>query len=100
MELLIGRRRTPGTRRIRSNSRKEQLALNITRDYYLLQKKQATASDPITYDLVPAQLARYMWAIFVAVQAGGEWTGLEISSGRGPDSGGDGVYGETPDFTS
>jgi uncharacterized protein YfaS (alpha-2-macroglobulin family) len=32
---------------------KEQLALNITRDYYLLQKKQATASDPITYDLVP-----------------------------------------------
>jgi alpha-2-macroglobulin len=30
-----------------------QLALNITRDYYLLQKKQATPSDPITYDLVP-----------------------------------------------
>ena len=30
-----------------------QLALNLTRDYYLLQKKQATPSDPITYDLAP-----------------------------------------------
>jgi len=30
-----------------------QLELNITRDYYVLQKKQATASDAITYDLVP-----------------------------------------------
>jgi alpha-2-macroglobulin len=30
-----------------------QLALNLTRDYYLLQKKQATPTDPITYDLVP-----------------------------------------------
>jgi hypothetical protein len=32
-----------------------QLALNITRDYYVLQKRQATPSDPITYDLVPLQ---------------------------------------------
>jgi len=30
-----------------------QLALNITRDYYLLQKNQPTPSDPITYDLAP-----------------------------------------------
>ncbi|MGD0892388.1 MAG: MG2 domain-containing protein [Terracidiphilus sp.] len=30
-----------------------QLALNLSRDYYLLQKKQPTPSDPITYDLVP-----------------------------------------------
>jgi uncharacterized protein YfaS (alpha-2-macroglobulin family) len=30
-----------------------QLALNITRDYYLLQKKQDKPTDPITYDLVP-----------------------------------------------
>ena len=30
-----------------------QLALNITRDYYLLQKRQAQPTDPITYDLVP-----------------------------------------------
>lgn len=30
-----------------------QLALNITRDYYLLQKKQDSPNDPITYDLVP-----------------------------------------------
>jgi uncharacterized protein YfaS (alpha-2-macroglobulin family) len=30
-----------------------QLALNITRDYYLLQKNQPRPTDPITYDLVP-----------------------------------------------
>ncbi len=30
-----------------------QLSLNITRDYYLLQKKQDKPTDPITYDLVP-----------------------------------------------
>ena len=29
-----------------------QLALNITRDYYLLQKRQDKPTDPITYDLV------------------------------------------------
>jgi hypothetical protein len=32
-----------------------QLALNITRDYYLLQKRQDKPTDPITYDLVPLQ---------------------------------------------
>jgi uncharacterized protein YfaS (alpha-2-macroglobulin family) len=31
----------------------EKLALNITRDYYVLLKRQASPSDPITYDLVP-----------------------------------------------
>jgi uncharacterized protein YfaS (alpha-2-macroglobulin family) len=30
-----------------------QLALNLTRDYYLLKKNQPTPSDSITYDLVP-----------------------------------------------
>jgi len=30
-----------------------KVALNITRDYYMLQKKQNSPSDPITYDLVP-----------------------------------------------
>ena len=30
-----------------------KLALNITRDYYLLQKKQPKPTDPITYDLAP-----------------------------------------------
>jgi uncharacterized protein YfaS (alpha-2-macroglobulin family) len=30
-----------------------QLALNITRDYYVLQKNQPKPTDPITYDLVP-----------------------------------------------
>ncbi|MGA3131857.1 MAG: alpha-2-macroglobulin family protein [Terracidiphilus sp.] len=32
-----------------------QLALNITRDYYLLQKRQDKPNDAITYDLVPLQ---------------------------------------------
>jgi len=31
----------------------EKLTLNITRDYYVLQKVQAKPNDPITYDLVP-----------------------------------------------
>ncbi len=30
-----------------------KLALNITRDYFLLQKRQDKPTDPITYDLVP-----------------------------------------------
>ncbi|MGC2211076.1 MAG: alpha-2-macroglobulin family protein, partial [Candidatus Korobacteraceae bacterium] len=30
-----------------------KLALNITRDYYLLKKRQDTPASPITYDLVP-----------------------------------------------
>ncbi len=30
-----------------------KLALNITRDYYLLQKRQDKPTDPITYDLAP-----------------------------------------------
>ncbi len=30
-----------------------QLALNITRDYYVLRKNQPTPTDPITYDLAP-----------------------------------------------
>jgi uncharacterized protein YfaS (alpha-2-macroglobulin family) len=36
----------------RKSFQQGQLALNITRDYYLLQKNQATQADPITYDLV------------------------------------------------
>jgi uncharacterized protein YfaS (alpha-2-macroglobulin family) len=31
----------------------EKLALNLTRDYYLLQKQQDRPTDPITYDLAP-----------------------------------------------
>jgi hypothetical protein len=31
----------------------EKLALNITRDYYVLQKNQPKPTDPITYDLAP-----------------------------------------------
>ncbi|HXR39647.1 MAG TPA: MG2 domain-containing protein [Terracidiphilus sp.] len=37
----------------RRSFQQEKLGLNIARDYYVLQKKQPTPSDPITYDLVP-----------------------------------------------
>ena len=37
----------------RKSFQQGQLSLNITRDYYLLQKKQDEPTDPITYDLVP-----------------------------------------------
>jgi uncharacterized protein YfaS (alpha-2-macroglobulin family) len=52
-----------------------QLALNITRDYYLLQKRQAGPTDPITYDLVPLKGVVHVGDI-VAVRlavAGGNW---------------------------
>ncbi|MGA3159861.1 MAG: MG2 domain-containing protein [Terracidiphilus sp.] len=44
-----------------------QLALNITRDYYLLQKRQASLTDPITYDLTPLKGAVHVGDI-VAVR--------------------------------
>jgi hypothetical protein len=37
----------------KKNFQQGKVGLNLTRDYYLLQKKQATPNDPITYDLVP-----------------------------------------------
>jgi uncharacterized protein YfaS (alpha-2-macroglobulin family) len=44
-----------------------QLALNITRDYYVLQKRQASPTDPITYDLAPLKGAVHVGDI-VAVR--------------------------------
>jgi uncharacterized protein YfaS (alpha-2-macroglobulin family) len=44
-----------------------QLALNITRDYYVLQKKQLKPTDPITYDLAPLKGAVHVGDI-VAVR--------------------------------
>ncbi|MGA3370381.1 MAG: alpha-2-macroglobulin family protein [Terracidiphilus sp.] len=44
-----------------------QLALNITRDYYLLQKNQPKPTDAITYDLVPLKGAVHVGDI-VAVK--------------------------------
>jgi uncharacterized protein YfaS (alpha-2-macroglobulin family) len=52
-----------------------QLALNITRDYYLLQKNQPKPTDPITYDLVPLKGPVHVGDI-VAVRLalnGGSW---------------------------
>jgi uncharacterized protein YfaS (alpha-2-macroglobulin family) len=37
----------------KSLSQQGKVALNLTRDYYLLQKNQPQPTDPITYDLVP-----------------------------------------------
>ena len=51
----------------RSSFQQGQLGLNITRDYYLLQKKQATPTDAITYDLVPLKGAVHVGDI-VAVK--------------------------------
>jgi alpha-2-macroglobulin len=44
-----------------------QLALNITRDYYVLSKNQPKPTDPITYDLVPLKGAVHVGDI-VAVK--------------------------------
>ena len=52
-----------------------KLALNITRDYYLLQKKQDKPTDPITYDLAPLKGAVHVGDI-VAVRlalSGTDW---------------------------
>jgi uncharacterized protein YfaS (alpha-2-macroglobulin family) len=52
-----------------------KLALNITRDYYLLQKRQDKPTDPITYDLVPLKGAAHVGEI-VAVRlalSGSAW---------------------------
>jgi hypothetical protein len=52
-----------------------KLALNITRDYYLLQKRQDKPTDPITYDLAPLNGPVHMGDI-VAVRlalSGSDW---------------------------
>ncbi|MGB8260440.1 MAG: MG2 domain-containing protein [Terracidiphilus sp.] len=52
-----------------------QVALNITRDYFLLQKKQDKPTDPITYDLAPLKGAVHVGDV-VAVKlavSGTEW---------------------------
>jgi len=55
-----------------------QLALNITRDYYVLQKYQPKPTDPITYNLVPLKGAVHVGDI-VAVRlalSGTNWNYL------------------------
>ena len=53
--------------RSNSSSSKGKLALNITRDYYLLAKRQDKPTDPITYDLQPIKGAVHVGDI-VAVR--------------------------------
>ena len=59
----------------KSLSQQGKVALNITRDYYLLQKNQPKPTDPITYDLVPLKGQVHVGDI-VAVRlalSGAEW---------------------------
>ncbi|MGB9408609.1 MAG: alpha-2-macroglobulin family protein [Terracidiphilus sp.] len=51
----------------RKSFQQGQLALNITRDYYVLQKRQASPIGPITYDLAPLKGAVHVGDI-VAVK--------------------------------
>ena len=74
----------------RKSFQQGQLALNITRDYYLLQKRQDKPTDPITYDLVPSKGAVHVGDI-VAVRlalSGNGWKYLlaedPIPAGRIP----------------
>ncbi|HTX74990.1 MAG TPA: MG2 domain-containing protein, partial [Terracidiphilus sp.] len=55
-----------------------KLALNVTRDYYLLKKRQDTPDSPITYDLTPLNGPVHVGDI-VAVRlavSGGQWNYL------------------------
>ena len=71
-----------------------KLALNITRDYYLLQKRQDKPTDPITYDLAPLKGPVHVGDI-VAVRlavSGTDWKYLLAEDpipGRHGVSGGD-----------
>ncbi|MGD0629232.1 MAG: MG2 domain-containing protein [Terracidiphilus sp.] len=59
----------------KSLSQQGKVALNLTRDYYLLQKDQPQPTDPITYDLVPLKGPIHVGDI-VAVRlalSGTEW---------------------------
>jgi hypothetical protein len=53
----------------------EKLALNITRDYYVLQKNQPKPTDPITYDLAPLKGAVHVGDIVAVKLAvnGSDW---------------------------
>jgi hypothetical protein len=59
----------------KSLSQQGKVALNLTRDYYLLQKNQPKSSDPITYDLVPLKGPVHVGDILAVRLAlnGSEW---------------------------
>jgi hypothetical protein len=69
-----------------------KLALNLTRDYYLLQKRQDKPTDPITYDLAPIKGPVHVGDI-VAVRLAVSGTDWKLPAGRGSDSGRHGVSG-------
>jgi hypothetical protein len=59
----------------KSLSQQGQVALNITRDYYLLNKSQPKPTDPITYDLAPLKNPVHVGDIVAVKLAvnGSEW---------------------------
>jgi hypothetical protein len=56
-------------------AQQSELGLNITRDYYVLQKSQAKPNDPITYDLEPLKGPVHVGDILAVKLAinGSEW---------------------------
>jgi Large extracellular alpha-helical protein len=71
-----------------------QLALNITRDYYVLQKRQDKPNDPITYDLKPLDRAVHVGDI-IAVRLALNGTGWKYLLAEDPIPAGTEFLGET-----
>jgi uncharacterized protein YfaS (alpha-2-macroglobulin family) len=71
-----------------------QLALNVTRDYYVLQKRQDKPTDPITYDLQPIKGAVHVGDI-VAVRLALNGTDWKYLLAEDPIPAGTEFMGET-----
>jgi uncharacterized protein YfaS (alpha-2-macroglobulin family) len=71
-----------------------QLSLNITRDYYVLQKRQDKPTDPITYDLQPLKGAVHVGDI-VAVRLAMSGTDWKYLLSEDPIPAGTEFLGET-----
>ena len=82
----------------RKSFQQGQLALNITRDYYLLQKRQDKPTDPITYDLVPLKGAVHVGDI-VAVRLALSGTGWKYLLAEDPIPAGTEFLPETGLYT-
>jgi len=82
----------------RKSFQQGQLALNITRDYYLLQKRQLKPTDPITYDLVPLKGAVHVGDI-VAVKLALNGTGWKYLLAEDPIPAGTEFLPETGLYT-
>jgi hypothetical protein len=82
----------------RKSFQQGQLALNITRDYYLLQKRQDKPTDPITYDLVPLKGPVHIGDI-IAVKLALNGTGWKYLQAQDPIPAGAEFLAETGLYT-